>query len=262
MTETTSRTATETPTVRMVCDLGPGQQLNAVANALVDVSTTMECLYRFQPYFRDPSAEVRSTLLDVGLLTGWLRNEPPPDYIRDVLGPKVFGHGDPFIAVGTAHAGPQVRHLNYRNPLEAWLDLAEPAVFSGIVVSSSIVLPRFTDFVVGVGSFLRDYGADRRVRIAEAREAEARADVASAQARRVTSRAGLGDDEVDGVQWLRETLMTELLDTNTIGAEPTDVDSAVEQRVSLEESAAMLRVGDVLTDFQDVTGQDPPSVVA
>jgi hypothetical protein len=45
MTENTSQTETLAPTVRLVCDLGSGQQSSAVSHVLADVSTTVTCLY-------------------------------------------------------------------------------------------------------------------------------------------------------------------------------------------------------------------------
>ena len=45
MTENTSQIETLAPTVRLVCDLGSGQQPSAIWNVLADVSTTMTCLY-------------------------------------------------------------------------------------------------------------------------------------------------------------------------------------------------------------------------
>ena len=107
-----------------------------------------------------------------------------------------------------ADTSPQVRYLNYRNPLETWLDLAQSAVTPGTVFASSAVvaLPRFTRFVVSMGEFLRDFGAERRTQQARARQEEARATMAQAHAdiaRAIADRVVIGLDDVDWISRLQ-----------------------------------------------------------
>ena len=136
--------------------------------------------------------------------------------------------------------GPQVLYLNYRNPFEVWLELAKSAAIPGAIAASSVVLPRFADFVVKMGTFFRDYGAERRIKIAEARTAEAQADAARALA----DRAALGREEVEALGRLREALVKNLAETTTTGEERPALEAVTARRVSLEDSAAMLRGSD------------------
>jgi len=256
MTETTSRTATEAPTVRLVCDLGPGQQINAVSRTLADLTTTMTCLYRFRPYFRAHASS------EVSLRRAVPWNEEDvldlPGVVLWDVATSVFPAAGRRLVVDTM-AGPRVLHLSYWNPLEVWLELAQSAVLPGTVLASSaLALPRFADFVVNVGSFLRDYGAERRIKIAQARTAEAQADAARALA----DRTALGRDEVEAIGALRDAVVDSLAEASTTSATRPELEAATESRVSVEDSAAMLRLSGSLREFEDVTGQEPPRVSA
>ena len=247
MTQTSSRTETEAPTVRLVSDLGPVQPLDALVAHLKDVSATLTCLQRFQRVFRDGD-EASPTFSGVKH-TG---SRESPFYLlhseREELkltSEMLTRLGDLTSSalmsrVGRAR-GFGVLYMSYRNPLELWVALAAVAM-------SAKALPHFSDFVVSVSAHLRDWGSERRRGIAEATQAEEQAKQAALTTRDlhavVELRAGITQALTRSAPWLQ----------NHEAHEATDA------HVSLEDAAAMLRVGSTLLSVEDVTGQEPPSV--